>query len=148
MPHVVLQFLHGEHDRHAAIFPATADDMISGSMPLRSMEDFDLFRSDTSLSNISRRILVVESRAEAVALYRSMREDIHDGIVTQIEGQAWALSVSDGTGNYDDGVPVIEDLREGGEALTIEGGWVEVRLVTGEPNEFVEMSDDSEPDGP
>ena len=148
MPHVILQFLHGERDRHAAIFPAAGDDMISGSMPLRSMDDFDLFRSDTSLSSIGRRILVVESRAEAVALYRSMREDIHDGVVTQIGEEAWALSVSDGNGSYDSGIPVIEDLREGGEALTIEGDWVKVHIVTGEPTEFVEKSDDNEPDGP
>lgn len=121
MAALILQFLHEPSDGRVAIFAAT--EILDGAAPILSEDEFDLFR--TELSNISRRILIVSSEAEAVAVHRSMAEDVHDAVVTELGEEGWALSVSL-IGQYDSGVPFIEDLRSDGVALEIEGNWVDI----------------------
>lgn len=121
MTQVTLQFLSQAADTRAAVFPAPV--VVDGGIAIRSQDEFEIFRSD--LTNISRRILIVGSEAEALAVHRSMADDVHDAVATKLADDAWALSVSL-AGDYDSGVPIIQDLRQSGEPLTIEGGWVEI----------------------
>lgn len=121
MTQITLQFLYQAADTRAAVFPAPV--VVDGGIAIRSQDEFEIFRSD--LTNISRRILIVGSEAEALAVHRSMADDVHDAVATKLTDDAWALSVSL-AGDYDSGVPFIQDLRQAGEPLTIEGGWVEI----------------------
>lgn len=121
MMQVTLQFFYEPADSRVAIFPAPV--ILDRGVPIRSQSDFDLFRSD--LTNIARRILIVGTEGEALAVHRSMAEDVHDAVVTKLAEDAWALSVSL-IGDYDSGVPFIEDLRSNGSALEIDGNWVDI----------------------
>lgn len=142
MPQVTLQFLSAE-DRNVSIFPRP--DVAPGAVSLRSLNEFELFRGSGDLSNVSRRILIVSSRDEAVALHRALQEDTRSEVVTKLDDETWALSVSAGNGGYDDGIPTIEDLRDGGEEVTIEGDWVPVFRVAGEPVSLDDEADTPEP---
>jgi len=98
-----------------------------GGQIVHSEEDFEtLIRGVMGASNRSREVLITDSpeSARTVALLR--RGDTSgEVIITQIDEGIHAVGVLSRTGEYDDGMPLIVDLREDGQLLEFEGTFIQ-----------------------
>lgn len=120
---VELRFRETDSSEHIAyLHPAGAED--DGTTVTSSNAFQDIARGAMGVSNRSREILVVDSEAAArtVALLKRA-ENSCDTRINQIAADIFAVSTVSLRGEYDDGFPLMLDLREHGQPLDLQGSF-------------------------
>jgi hypothetical protein len=128
----------------AIAYLRTAGAACDGGMVVRSEDDYEhLVRGVLGGTNRSREILITDSleKARTVALLRR-GDNAGEALISQIGDDIFAIGLTTGTGSYDDGMPLIYDLREYGRPLELQGSFdrmddIHIEIANG-PLELVE----------
>jgi len=115
-----------------------------GGQVVRSEDDYHgLVRGVLGASNRSREILITDSleKARTIALLRR-GDNAGEALISQINDDIFAVGTTTGSSSYDDGMPLIYDLREVGRPLELDGSFdpmndIHVEIASG-PLELVD----------
>jgi len=104
----------------------TAGAAPDGGQVVRSEDEYDgLVRGIMGARNRRREILVTSSmeNARTVALLRR-GDSLGEALITQLDEDIYAVGLTTRDGAYDDGMPLIYDLREVGRPLELVGDFL------------------------
>jgi len=109
--------------RDAIGYLTLADAAEDGGIAVKSDEDYQyLVREVMGASNRQREIFIVDSMESARAVAMASRSTSYGELaISKVADDVYAFSMTYLNGNYDDGIPLIVDLRETGRPLTLIG---------------------------
>lgn len=120
---VELRFKNGENNDAIGYLVksgAPSDDGI----PVKSEEEYQNWvRGSMGGSNRCREILIADSMEtiHALALLRMCDQQKLESLVTKIDDNIYALGMLSLYGDYDDGMPLVLDMRQNGTPLELDG---------------------------
>lgn len=118
---VEMRFKNAGRDAIGYLTAAGAPD--DGGVRVKSTMDYEFFvRDGLGATNRQREIFIVDSMETARTVAMMARcTSYGDMAISEISGGVYAVSLTHINGNYDDGIPLIVDLREHGSPLTLVG---------------------------
>jgi len=102
-----------------------------GGVAVRSIDEFDdIIRGALGASNRSREIHISSSEESLRGIALLAREERGaEAVMIKLADGIHALGLTSFVGSYDDGMPIIYDLREHGAPLNLEGDFPEENQI-------------------
>jgi hypothetical protein len=147
---VELRFKNAGRDAIGYLTVAGAPE--DGGLTIKSPDEYQMFvREGMEASNRERQIFILDSMEAARAVVLATRSGTNSDLaISEVADDVFAVSITSFDGNYDDGIPLIVDLREYGRPLTLLGefpapGGVNVEISNGDL-ELIDLKEDQSPE--